>query len=182
MNWLSEHFWVEVLRGTRKLLGNLCWALVVSLGSIGFLCVGTSSYLAKNLLSYEQINFFPQGIVMSFYGIAGFFVSSYLWCAIFWNVGRGYDKFDRKKGMVYLFRWGFPGKNRRTFFFFRVKEIEAIIIKVNKEDSYASRISIGIRGQGPIPLARTDENLTSQEIEEKAVELAHFLRVPMDIE
>uniref|UniRef100_A0A453FGS8 Photosystem I assembly protein Ycf4 n=2 Tax=Aegilops tauschii subsp. strangulata TaxID=200361 RepID=A0A453FGS8_AEGTS len=43
---------------------------------------------------------------MSFYGIAGLFISSYLWCTILWNVGSGYDRFDRKEGIVCIFRWG----------------------------------------------------------------------------
>nr|MBN8156785.1 hypothetical protein [Vibrio vulnificus] len=30
-----------------------------------------------------------------------------------------------------------------------------------------------------VPLTRTDENLTPQEIEQKAAELAYFLRVPI---
>jgi len=37
---------------------------------------------------------------MSFYGIAGLFISSYLWCKISWNVGSGYDRFDIKEGIV----------------------------------------------------------------------------------
>ncbi|KAF6165021.1 hypothetical protein GIB67_010877 [Kingdonia uniflora] len=37
-----------------------------------------------------------------------------------------------------------------------------------------------IRGQGAIPLTRTDENLTPREIEQKAAELAYFLRVPIE--
>uniref|UniRef100_A0A8R7NXC9 Photosystem I assembly protein Ycf4 n=1 Tax=Triticum urartu TaxID=4572 RepID=A0A8R7NXC9_TRIUA len=52
---------------------------------------------------------------MSFYGIAGLFISSYLWCTILWNVGSGYDRFDRKEGIVCIFRWGFPGIKRRVF-------------------------------------------------------------------
>ena len=38
-----------------------------------------------------------------------------------------------------------------------------------------------IRGQGSIPLTRTDENLTPREIEQKAAELAYFLRVPIEV-
>jgi hypothetical protein len=38
-----------------------------------------------------------------------------------------------------------------------------------------------IRGHGTIPLTRTNENLTLQEIEQKAVELAYFLRVPIEV-
>ncbi|KAH0851503.1 hypothetical protein HID58_094694 [Brassica napus] len=59
------------------------------MSSLGFLLVGTSSYLGKNFISLvasQEILFFPQGIVMSFYGIAGLFISCYLWCTILWNV------------------------------------------------------------------------------------------------
>ncbi|KAJ0614570.1 Photosystem I assembly protein Ycf4 [Helianthus annuus] len=83
--------------------------------SLGFLLVGTSSYLGRNLISLfpsQEIVFFffSQGIVISFYGIAGLFISSYLWCTISWNVGSGYDRFDIKDGIVCIFRWGFTGK------------------------------------------------------------------------
>nr|DAD23600.1 TPA_asm: hypothetical protein HUJ06_025063 [Nelumbo nucifera] len=52
------------------------------------------------LFPSQQIIFFPQGIVMSSYGIAGLLISSFLWCTISWNVGSGYDRFDKKEGIV----------------------------------------------------------------------------------
>nr|YP_010935751.1 photosystem I assembly protein Ycf4 [Vandellia elata]WKW54203.1 photosystem I assembly protein Ycf4 [Vandellia elata] len=183
MSWRSEHIWIELITGSRK-LSNFCWALIVFLGSLGFLLVGTSSYLGRNLIFFvpsQQIIFFPQGIVMSFYGIAGLFISSYLWCTISWNVGSGYDLFDRKEEMVCIFRWGFPGKNRRIFLRFRLKDIQSVRIEV-KEGIYARRVLyMDIRGRGAIPLTRTDENLTPREIEQKAAELAYFLRVPIEV-
>ncbi|TYH79840.1 hypothetical protein ES332_D03G091100v1 [Gossypium tomentosum] len=92
----------------------------------------------------------------------------------------GYDRFDRKEGIVCIFRWGFPGKNRRIFLRFLMKDIQSIRIEV-KEGIYARRILYReIRGQGAVPLTRTDENLTSREIEQKAAELAYFLRVPIE--
>ncbi|KAL4190818.1 hypothetical protein AMTRI_Chr07g77640 [Amborella trichopoda] len=89
---------MELITGSRK-TSNLYWPYILFLGSLGFLLVGTSSYLR---------------IVMYFYGIAGLFISSYLWCTILWNVGSSYDRFDRKDGIVCIFRWGFPGRNRRN--------------------------------------------------------------------
>nr|YP_009661753.1 photosystem I assembly protein Ycf4 [Anemopaegma prostratum]QCT83027.1 photosystem I assembly protein Ycf4 [Anemopaegma prostratum] len=194
MNWRSKRLWLELIAGARK-LSNFFWALTVFLGSLGFLLVGissylgrnligTSSYLGRNLISFvpsQQIPFFPQGIVMCFYGIAGLFISSYLWCTISWNVGSGYDRFDRKEGLVCIFRWGFPGKNRRIFLRFCIKDIQSVRIRV-KEGLYARRVLyIDIRGRGVLLLTRTDENLTPREIEQKAVELAYFLRVPIEI-
>ncbi|KAB5537840.1 hypothetical protein DKX38_015373 [Salix brachista] len=95
--------------------------------------------------------------------------------------GSGYDRFDRKEGIVCIFRWGFPGKNRRILLRFFMKDIQSIRIEV-KEGFNARRVLyMEIRGQGAIPLTRTDENLTPREIEQKAAELAYFLRVPIEV-
>nr|YP_010346516.1 hypothetical chloroplast RF4 [Solanum cajanumense]UNZ90347.1 hypothetical chloroplast RF4 [Solanum cajanumense] len=105
MTWRSDDIWIELITGSRK-ISNFCWAFILFLGSLGFLLVGTSSYLGRNLLSFfppQQIIFFPQGIVMSFYGIAGLFISSYLWCTISWNVGSGYDRFDSNKYHLFYY-------------------------------------------------------------------------------
>ncbi|CAA2968836.1 serine threonine- phosphatase PP2A-2 catalytic subunit-like [Olea europaea subsp. europaea] len=86
-------------------ISNLYFLIFYIFRSINHKLVGTSSYLGRNLISFfpsQQIIFFPQGIVMSFYGIADLFISSYLWCTISWNVGSGYDRFDRKEG-IYVF-------------------------------------------------------------------------------
>nr|YP_009872708.1 photosystem I assembly protein Ycf4 [Ctenolophon englerianus]QKT26948.1 photosystem I assembly protein Ycf4 [Ctenolophon englerianus] len=183
MSWRSECIWIELIAGSRK-LSNFCWAFILFLGSLGFLLVGISSYLGRNLIFLfpsQQIIFFPQGIVMFFYGVAGLFISFYLWCTISWNVGSGYDRFDRKERIVCIFRWGFPGKKRRILLQFFMKDIQSIRIEV-KEDIYARRaLYMEIRGQGAIPLTRTDENLTPREIEQKAAELAYFLRVPIEV-
>ena len=183
MSWRSERIWIEFIRGSRK-ISNFCWAFILFLGSLGFLLVGTSSYLGRDLISLfpsQQIIFFPQGIVMSFYGIAGLFISSYLWCTILWNVGSGYDRFDRKEEIVSIFRWGFPGKNRRIFLRFLMKDIQSIRIEVKEGISARRVLYMEIRGQGAIPLTRTDQNLTPREIEQKAAELAYFLRVPIEV-
>ncbi|KAF3614361.1 Photosystem I assembly protein Ycf4 [Capsicum annuum] len=93
----------------------------------------------------------------------------------------GYDRFDIKEGIVCIFHWGFPGKNRRLFLRFLIKDIQFVRIEV-KEGIYARRVLyMDIRGQGSIPLTCTDENLTLREIEQKAAELTYFLRVPIEV-
>nr|YP_010293996.1 photosystem I assembly protein Ycf4 [Paepalanthus alpinus]ULQ67290.1 photosystem I assembly protein Ycf4 [Paepalanthus alpinus] len=184
MNWRSKSIWIELITGSRK-TSNFFWSFLLLMGSLGFLVVGTSSYLGNHFLSLfpsQQILFFPQGIVMSFYGIGGFFIGSYLWCTIFWNVGSGYDLFNRKEGIVCIFRWGFPGRNRRILLRFLMRDIQSIQIKV-QEGIYPRRVLyMEIKGQGVIPLTRTDDNfLTPRELEKKAAELAYFLCVPMQV-
>jgi hypothetical protein len=62
-----------------------------------------------------------------------------------------------------------------------MKDVQSIRIEV-KEGFYARRVLyMEIRGQGVIPLTRTDENLTPRAIEQKASELAYFLRVPIEV-
>jgi hypothetical protein len=50
------------------------------LGSLSFLIVGISSYFKVELIGFlnaKDILFFPQGLTMCFYGIAGILISSY---------------------------------------------------------------------------------------------------------
>lgn len=182
MNSQVDYIRLDLITGSRR-ISNFCWAFVLLFGALGFFFVGFSSYLQKNLISFlsaEQILFIPQGIVMCFYGIAGLFISFYLWCAIFWNVGSGYNKFDKKKGIFSIFRWGFPGKNRRIFIQFFIKDIQAIRMEV--QEGFLSRrvLYIKIKGQQDIPLSRVEEYLTLREMEDKAAELARFLKVSIE--
>nr|AER45500.1 ycf4 [Halocarpus kirkii] len=182
MNRRSNQLLIEPIRGSRK-ISNFFWACILFSGSLGFLLVGISSYLGRNLiplLSSQQILFVPQGIVMCFYGIAGLFISLYLWCTIMCNVGSGYNKFDKKEGIVYLFRWGFPGINRRISLQFPMRDIQAIKMEVKEGISPCRVIYIQIKGQQELPLIRTEDNLTLREMEQKAAELARFLRVSIE--
>nr|YP_009673727.1 photosystem I assembly protein Ycf4 [Cuscuta mexicana]QDF46439.1 photosystem I assembly protein Ycf4 [Cuscuta mexicana] len=175
MRWQSEKIWIELIPGSRK-GSNFVWAFILFFGSLEFLLVGTSSYLSRNL-----IFFFPQGIIMIFYGMSGLFISLYLWSMLFWNVGGGYDQLDKKSGVICIFRWLFPGRNRRIVLRFLMKDIRSIRIEV-KEGFYPRRVLyMDIRGQKAIALTRTDEILTPHEIEKRAAELASFLCVPIEV-
>ena len=120
----SSHYW---------------WASLVLLGSSGFLLSGILSYFTtqasvntfnevSNSLMYipflaqsKNIAFFPQGLLLSFYGLLGFILSIYWWFLIFWNVGGGFNEFDKKKGSIRIFRWGYPGKKRRIYLVYNLK-------------------------------------------------------------
>nr|YP_001876587.1 photosystem I assembly protein Ycf4 [Welwitschia mirabilis]B2Y1X0.1 RecName: Full=Photosystem I assembly protein Ycf4 [Welwitschia mirabilis]ABY26800.1 photosystem I assembly protein ycf4 [Welwitschia mirabilis]AMA21060.1 photosystem I assembly protein ycf4 [Welwitschia mirabilis]BAH11218.1 photosystem I assembly protein Ycf4 [Welwitschia mirabilis] len=183
MNNQSKRLWIEPIQGSRR-KSNFFFASILFGGALGFFLVGFSSYLGRNLLpllSSQQIIFVPQGIVMCFYGIAGLFFSSYLWCTIFFNVGSGYNQIDEKTGIVCLFRWGFPGRNRRIFLRFPLKNVHMIKMEV-QENLFSSRhiLYMKVKGLPDIPLARTGENLNLKEMEQKAAELARFLHVSIE--
>lgn len=182
MNSKSDSLWIDNVVGSRR-ISNILWATIVFLGSLGFILVGLSSYFNKDLiyfLSSQSITFTPQGVVMCFYGIGGFFLSLYLWFAIFWDVGSGYNEFDRSEGVISIFRWGFPGKNRRIRIRFLVEDVQSIRLEVKDNLSSRGRISIRLKNQQDVPLTQEQESLNLREMEEKAAQLARFLRVPIE--
>ena len=194
-----EHLWVFPVTESRK-ISNFFWAFIIFLGSLGLLLVAISSYFGMDFLflseeisdfpfipDYIYFPFIPQGATMFFYGIAGLFISFYLWCIILWDVGGGYDIFDKKERKVCFFRWGFPGKNRRIILEVPLKEVQSIrIITGVKEGgiftrtlTYESIVYMETIEQGFIPLTRIEDNLTPPEIAAKAGELGMFLGVPI---
>nr|YP_009105586.1 hypothetical chloroplast RF4 [Xylochloris irregularis]AIT94358.1 hypothetical chloroplast RF4 [Xylochloris irregularis] len=175
--------------GSRR-ASNLLWGGSLLLGSFGFLTTGVSSYLQKNLLFFidaQNIVFFPQGLVMCFYGLLGFFFSWYLFFLAWWDVGGGFNEFNLEDGVVHIFRWGFPGKNRRVDLIYTVNSVQSIRIEL--KDGIGSRRAIYMRvgqnkpvkDQRDIPLTSISTPLTVEEIETQAYQLASFLRVPLEM-
>nr|YP_009106372.1 hypothetical chloroplast RF4 [Fusochloris perforata]AIT95222.1 hypothetical chloroplast RF4 [Fusochloris perforata] len=172
-----------IVMGSRR-FSNYWWASVIFLGASGFLLTGLSSYFGFNLLPFikaENITFFPQGLVMCFYGTLGFLFSCYLWLTLFWSVGGGFNEFNKKEGSVRIFRWGFPGKNRRIDLSYSIKDIEAIKVEIKDGINPRRTISIRVRGKRDIPLTRIGQPLTLEEIETQAAELAKFLQVSLEM-
>ena len=179
-----------IIIGERR-ISNYWWALIVLLGSCGFLLSGICSYnytynpeassgFLFNLLpflDFKDIAFFPQGLLMSFYGSLGFLLSFYWWFLIFWNVGGGFNEFNKKEGFIRIFRWGYPGKNRRIDFSYSLKDLEAIKVELKQGLDPQRTIFLKLKGKKEIPITGIGEPLTLKEIEKQASELANFLDV-----
>jgi hypothetical protein len=168
--------------GSRR-FSNYWWAFVILFGAIGFLLTGLSSYLGFNILPFihsESILFFPQGLVMCFYGFLGLIFSIYLWLTILWSVGGGFNEFNKKEGIVRIFRWGFPGRNRRIDLCYSLKDIEAIRVELKEGFNPRRTIYIRVKGKKDIPLTRIGQPMTLEEIEQQAAELARFLQVSLE--
>ena len=130
----SSTIFRENVVGSRR-FSNFFWSITILLGSFGFLTVGISSYLKQNLIFFLNANdiiFFPQGLVMSFYGTFGLLISIYQWLVIFWQVGEGYNEFDKNNKMMKIFRWGFPGTNRKIEINYPITEIESIRVELKE--------------------------------------------------
>jgi Ycf4 len=184
MNTKSEFLYTSIVIGSRT-IANVSWACLLLLGTSGFLVTGINSYLGKNIfilgtLSYNVVDFIPQGLVMSFYGTAGFFLSTYLWWTILFNIGSGYNEFDRQSGMISIFRWGFPGQNRKIRVRCLIRDVEAVCIDTNIGFIIKPIISLRLQGKQNLPLNSMVESFSSKEIEKQAAQLAQFLQVPLE--
>ncbi|MGF1513785.1 MAG: photosystem I assembly protein Ycf4 [Elainellaceae cyanobacterium] len=168
--------------GSRR-LSNYWWATVISIGGIGFFLSGLSSYLGVNLLPLSnpnQLVFIPQGIAMGFYGVAALLLATYLWLVIAWNVGGGYNEFSKETGEARVFRWGFPGKNRRIEVVHPLKEVQSIFVDLREGLNPKRALYLKVKGKRDIPLTRVGQPLGLSELEDRGAELARFLSVPLE--
>ena len=175
-------------------VSNYWWASVISLGGISFLLTGFASFLQTNLFVFNQsksITFFPQGLIMCFYGSLGLLFGVYLWCTIFWRVGDGFNEFNKNEvvpdsaklsnaGIVRIFRWGLPGKNRRIDFTYKMQDVEGVRVELKEGVNPKRVISLKVKGKGNIPLTRIGQPISLENIESEASELAQFLKVSLE--
>jgi hypothetical protein len=176
-----------MIEGERR-FSNYWWATVIFLGSLGFILTGLSSYLHFDLVPFidsTNILFFPQGLLMLLYGSLGFILTIYWSLLIFWNVGGGFNEFNKKEGVIRIFRWGYPGKQRKIDFSYPLKDIESIRVEFLQGSASLSldqrrTIYLCLKGKREIPLTGVGEPLSLKEIEKQASELANFLQVSLE--
>ena len=179
-------------------VSNYWWASVISLGGISFLLTGFAAFLQTDLFVFNQsktITFFPQGLIMCFYGSLGLLFGVYLWCTILWGVGNGFNEFKKNQnqtvpnsdtlskertGVVRIFRWGLPGKNRRIDFLYRMQDVEGVRVELKEGVNPKRVISLRVKGKGNIPLTRIGQPISLENIESEASELAQFLKVSLE--
>ena len=142
-----------------------------------------SSYFFDNKVFQNNTNvgnnlpFFPQGLVLSFYGFLGLCFSFHLWFTLFWKIGGGFNEFNGKKKYVRIFRWGRPGKNRRIDLKYTKESIETIKVEFVPRPALFLRV----KGEKNIPLTRLGEFIPLEELEAQATELTGLLQIPLEI-
>jgi hypothetical protein len=166
-----------------KRISNYFWLVISFLGGAGFFLAGLSSYLQIQMLPFtkiENISFIPQGIVMTFYGSIGILLSIFLFANIVFNVGGGYNKYDKSLNKVEIFRLGFPVQSREIYLSYDFKEIRSIKLSIQEGLNPKREIYLCTKDQRQIPLTRVGEPLLLSSIEEEAVDLSLFLNVPLE--
>lgn len=178
----SDRILRQEILGSRR-PSNYLWAAIVSLGGIGFLLAGISSYLNVNLLPFEgpsELIFLPQGIAMSFYGVAGTLLALYLWLTILWDIGGGYNEFNQETGKIVIFRWGFPGKDRQIEFSCTTEDVQSIKVDIREGLNPRRSIYLRLKDRRQLPLTRVGQPLALSQLETEGAQLARFLQVPLE--
>lgn len=168
--------------GSRR-LSNLLWAGIVTMGGIGFLLAGLSSYLQTNLLivsDTSSLQFIPQGVALSFYGVAGSLLAIYLWLLLVWDIGGGYNEFNKETGKVIISRWGYPGKNRQLEINIPIEEVQSVRAEIKEGLSPRRTLYLRSKQRRDIPLTRVGEPIALSTLENQGAELARFLEVPLE--
>ena len=172
------------IEGSRR-LSNFCWAAIVSLGGLGFFLTGLSSFLKLNLLLFSdssEISFIPQGITLVFYGTVGTILGIFLCLTIWWDVGFGYNEYDRNSNLVTLYRKGFPGKNRGLKLEFPIQEIKSIKLRITEGLNPKRQLLLCIKDGREIPLTGIEQPRALNEVENEAIDIAKYLNVYLETE
>jgi hypothetical protein len=170
--------------GSRR-LSNVFWALAVSLGGLGFFLTGLSSFFRTNLLIFSdssEIAFLPQGIVLVFYGTVGSVLGIFLILTIWWNVGSGYNEYNRRLQEIILYRRGFPGKNRELTFTFTFDEIKSIKMRIKEGLNPKRQLLLCLVDNREIPLTGVEQPVALNKIEDEAIKIAKYLNVFLETE
>lgn len=178
----SENLLSQKVLGSRR-FSNYWWASIVTMGASGFFLAGISSYLKVNLLivtDATQLIFVPQGLVMGLYGAAGLLLATYLWLVVLWDLGGGYNEFNRETGTLKIFRWGFPGKNRQIQIDGRISDVQSVKILIKEGLNPQRALYLRVKGRRDIPLTRVGQPLSLADLETQGAELARFLGVSLE--
>ena len=172
----------EKIIGSRR-FSNYFWSLLLLIGGLMFLLAGISSYLKINLLPFTdttELVFIPQGIVMMFYGTLSFGLSIYIIATIFWDIGSGYNEYNKIENLVKVVRKGFPGKNREILLTYQLNDIRSIGIKISEGLNPQRIIYLCLRDERKIPLTPVQQPDSISDLEDQAANLAKFLDLKLE--
>jgi len=168
--------------GSRR-FSNYFWAIFLSIGGISFLLAGISSYFKINFLPFanpRELAFIPQGLVMSFYGTLSLALGIYILVTLLWDIGSGYNEYNKVEDLVKIVRKGFPGTNREILLTYPLTNIRAIGIKISEGLNPKRSVYLCLKDERKIPLTPVQQPNTISNLEEEAADLAKFLDLKLE--
>lgn len=172
----------DLIVGSKR-LSNYFSSFLLFMGGLGFLLAGLSSYFKTNLLPFGQpteLVFIPQGIILMFYGVVGLSLSLYIIATILWDIGGGYNEYNKEEGLVRISRNGFPGKNRQIMLVYPFTNIKSIRVVVQDGINPKRSIYLCTKDDRQIPLSPVQVPPSLADLEREASDLARFLEVNLE--
>jgi hypothetical protein len=171
----------DLILGSKR-LSNYFWMILTLSGGLGFLTVGLSSYpnLPFPHFTTTFISFIPQGIVMVFYGFIAILLGIFLLINITFDVGGGYNKYDKSEKKIEIFRIGFPIGISELYLKYGFNEVKSIKLQTEEGINPKREIYLCTKDKKEIPLTKVGEPELLTVIEEEALKLASFLNVPLE--
>ena len=160
---------------------NYFFRRVLVFGGLFFFIIGFFSkkpVIFNDIVKYVQ--FFPQGIVICFYGAVRILLGNYLVLSGYWIVGKGFNEYDRKEKRICVFRWGFPGENRCFNFFCSFSDVKSLC-RENPSSRVSPKLYLILKEDRKIFLTQLGsiEFRSSREVEYFSANLARFLIIPL---
>ena len=179
---MSEQIRQDSIKGSRR-FSNYFWGIFLAIGGLSFLLAGLSSYFKINLLPIAnptELVFIPQGLVMMFYGTLSLSLSIYICATILWDIGSGYNEYNKIEKLVKIVRKGFPGKNRQVLLTYPLTSIQSIGIKISEGLNPQRSIYLCLKDERKIPVTPVQEPTSISILEEEAASLAKFLDLKLE--
>lgn len=168
--------------GSRR-FSNYFWVFFLSVGGFSFLFAGLSSYLKINLLPFSnptELIFIPQGLTMIFYGALSLSLSIYILLMLFWDIGGGYNEYNKIENLVKIVRKGFPGRNREILLTYPLNTIKSVGIKISEGLNPERAIFLCLKDERKIPITQVQDPISISNLEEQASDLAKFLNLKLE--
>jgi hypothetical protein len=172
----------DMIIGSRR-FSNYFWSVFLFMGGLGFLLAGISSYFKVNLLPFTntvELVFIPQGLVMMFYGTLSLALGIYIIITVLFDIGSGYNEYNKIESLVKIVRRGFPGKNREILLTYPLSNVKAIGIKITEGLNPTRSIYLCLKDERNIPLTPVQEPTAISSLEETAADLAKFLDLKLE--
>lgn len=178
MKQLKTGVYIQRVFGVRNWL-NILWNFLIGLSGSSFV---TNASNSGPIGSVILLLFLPQGLAMYFYGVIGMYITLCALCMLCLDIGAGFNEIDHTLGVMLVFRWGFPGPNRKVLTRFLIRDIVGVRYSPNFFLWKKPYISLALIDGQQFTLPNNIGFQTSEELEMEAVELAKILQVPLEIE
>jgi hypothetical protein len=172
-------FWL--IPGYRR-FSNIVWFSLLIFAGLGFLFRGVSSYFNISFLPFfsaSEINYVPQGLIMTFYGTLSIILGCFILFGIILNVGGGSNEFNKKNNLIRVIRNGWPGKNKNILLTYPIDEIDKIEVFIREGLNPQRIIYLLMKDGRKLPLTPIGQPMTLSEIEDKAFRITRFLKITL---